>query len=81
MKGLLTMTGPGIEKGYRLQRTCGIVDAVATICYLLDLPVPETTEGGVLYQAFEDPDFELKEIQRLRDALARMEVMLAGQGR
>jgi hypothetical protein len=81
LRALFTMTGPGIKKGYRLQRTCGIVDLVPTICYLLDLPVPEQAEGAILYQAFKDPDFKLKEIQKLRDGLARLETALARQER
>ena len=76
LKGLLSFTGPGIKKGHRLQRTCGLVDIVPTICYLMDLPLPEQAEGSVLYQAFKDPDFKGKEVNKLRDGLARMETAL-----
>jgi hypothetical protein len=81
LKGLLVFNGPGIKKGGRLQRTCGLTDIVPTICYALDLPVPETAEGAVLYQVFKDPNFKLKDIQKLRDGLARMEAALARQER
>jgi len=81
LAGLLVFNGPGVKKGYRLQRTCGLTDVVPTICYLMDLPVPEQVEGGVLYQVFKDPDFKLKEIQKLKDGLARMETALARQER
>jgi len=58
---LFTLTGPGIKKGYRLKRTAWITDLVPTVCYLMNLPVPEHTEGAILYQAFEDPNFRYNE--------------------
>lgn len=76
LKALLTFTGPGIKKGYRLERTCNIIDMVPTICYLLDFPLPAQTEGAVLYQAFKDPNFKTKEVKKLKDGLARMETAL-----
>jgi len=76
LKALLTFTGPGIKKGYCLERTCNIIDIVPTICYLLDLPVPAQAEGSVIYQALKDPDFKLKEIEKLKSGLARMEIAL-----
>jgi len=76
LKALLTFTGPGIKKGFRLVRTTNIVDIVPTICYLLDFPVPAQTEGAVIYQALKDPDFKAKEIEKLKSGLARMETAL-----
>jgi predicted AlkP superfamily phosphohydrolase/phosphomutase len=76
LKALLSFNGPGIKKGYRLERTCNLIDIVPTICYLMDLPVPEQAEGAVLYQAFKDPDFKLKEIAKLKAGLVRMETAL-----
>ena len=81
LKALLTMTGPGIKKGHRLQRTVWLTDLVPTICYLMDWPVPEQAEGAVIYQAFKDPNFKLKEISKLKDGLARMETALAREER
>ena len=75
------MTGPGIKKGHRLQRTVWLTDLVPTICYLLDLPIPEQSEGAVIYQAFKDPNFKMKEIQKLKDGLARMETALQRENR
>ena len=60
LKGLFVLNGPGIKKGARLQRTVHLTDLVPTLCYLLDLPVPEHTEGAVIYQAFQDPNFKLQ---------------------
>ena len=62
LKSLLTITGPGIKKGWRMERTCGLTDIVPTICYLMNWPLPADTEGGVLYQVFEDPNFRFDEI-------------------
>ncbi|MEI6186099.1 MAG: alkaline phosphatase family protein [Dehalococcoidia bacterium] len=76
LKALLTFTGPGMKKGYRLQRTCNLVDIVPTICYLMDLPLPSTVEGAVIYQAFKNPDFKSDEINKLKAGLARMETAL-----
>jgi len=76
VKGLLVMNGPGLKKGYRLQRTVWMTDLVPTICYLMNLPVPAQAEGAVLYQAFKNPDFKRQEIQKLREGLARMELAL-----
>jgi len=76
LKALLTFTGPGMKKGYRLERTCNLIDIVPTICYLMDLPVPSTVDGAVLYQAFKNPDFKSDEIGKLRAGLARMETAL-----
>jgi predicted AlkP superfamily phosphohydrolase/phosphomutase len=73
LKGLLCMTGPGMKKGYRMDRTCSPTDIVPTICYLMDFPVPADVEGCILYQAFKKPNFKIMEIQKLKDGLARME--------
>jgi hypothetical protein len=77
LKGLLTMTGPSIKKGHRLQRTVWLTDIVPTICYLMNLPLPEQTEGAVIYQAFENPNMKLKEVSTLKGRLAAIETELA----
>jgi hypothetical protein len=42
----------------------------------MDLPVPSTVDGGVLYQAFKNSDFKSEEIAKLKAGLARMETAL-----
>jgi arylsulfatase A-like enzyme len=81
LRALLAMAGPGLRRGYRMERTAWLTDIVPTLCYLMDWPLPEQAEGAVLYQAFKDPNFKLKETAKLRDALARMETALARQDR
>jgi predicted AlkP superfamily phosphohydrolase/phosphomutase len=76
LKALLTFTGPGLKRGFRLERTCNLIDIVPTICYLMDLPVPPTVDGAVLYQLFKNPDFKTEEINKLKAGLARMETAL-----
>ena len=77
LRGLLTFTGSGIKKGHRMERTCNLIDIVPTICYLMDLPLPKTAEGAVLYQAFKNPNLKSDEISKLKTGLARMELALA----
>ena len=60
------MKGPGIKKNYIMKRTVELIDIVPTICYLMDLPVPREAEGGIIYQALEDPDIKIKEIRGLK---------------
>jgi predicted AlkP superfamily phosphohydrolase/phosphomutase len=54
------MAGPGISKGVSLQRQVRVIDVAPTLCHLLQWPMPKNVEGGVLYEAFEDPDWNLK---------------------
>jgi predicted AlkP superfamily phosphohydrolase/phosphomutase len=76
LKGLLTFTGPGIKKGYRLERTSNLIDLVPTICYMMDWPMPATVDGAVLFQVLKDPDIKVKEVRKLKEGLARMETAL-----
>jgi predicted AlkP superfamily phosphohydrolase/phosphomutase len=76
LKGLLLMAGPGIKKGFRLERTVSPLDIVPTLCHLLELPVPKDAEGGIIYQALEDPDAKMKELKKLRKNYQRVLAML-----
>ncbi len=66
LEGLLIMAGPGIKKNHAMSRTVRLTDIVPTVCHLLDIPVPRDTEGAIMYQALEDPNAKLKELQDLR---------------
>ena len=72
LRGLFIMAGPGVKKGHILKRTVRLEDIVPTICYLADLPVPEHAEGGILYQALEDPNMKLHELEKLRRNYRRL---------
>ena len=51
--GFLCMKGPGIKKGYTMERTAWIVDVAPTLAFLMDLPFPKHSEGAVLHQLIE----------------------------
>ena len=59
------MAGPGIKKGVHLKGQVRQVDVAPTICYLLGIEVPRDAEGGVVYEALEDPNWPLTELRRL----------------
>lgn len=79
LRGLLIISGPGVKRGVVLKRNVWLTDIVPTVCHILDLPVPRDAEGGIIYQALEDPDFKLKELKRLRDAVAKLRRALEGE--
>ena len=81
LRGLLIFQGPGIKKGYRMKRRCSLPDIVPTICYLTDMPLPAQAEGSVLYEALRDPNMKNNELNKLHEALARMETALARDNR
>ena len=53
------MAGAGVRRGVALQRQVRAVDVAPTLCYLLGVPVLKHVEGGVIYEALEDPDWHL----------------------
>jgi predicted AlkP superfamily phosphohydrolase/phosphomutase len=57
------MSGAGIRKGAALERQVRVVDVAPTLCYLLGWPMPKQVEGGIIYEALEDPDWHLNELQ------------------
>jgi predicted AlkP superfamily phosphohydrolase/phosphomutase len=66
VRPLLILCGPGVKKGFRLERNAWLTDIVPTVCYLMSLPIPAQAEGAVLYQALEDPDEPWHEAGRAR---------------
>ena len=62
---VFVMSGAGIKKGVHLKGQVRQVDVAPTISYLLGMDVPRDAEGGVVYEALEDPNWHLSEIQRL----------------
>ena len=75
LRGLLILHGPGIKKGYVMKRTCWLTDIVPTLCYLLEIPIPKHAEGGILYQALEDPNVKLNELRKLREEYEKLKKM------
>jgi predicted AlkP superfamily phosphohydrolase/phosphomutase len=56
---VFVMSGAGTRKGVALQRQVRAVDVAPTLCYLLGVPMPKDVEGGVIYEALENPDWHL----------------------
>lgn len=56
LRGIFTMSGPGVKRGVELERNVWCMDLVPTICYLAGWPMPKDTEGAVVFQALEEPD-------------------------
>ena len=59
------MAGPGVKEGVHLKGQVRQVDVAPTISYLMGMDVPRDAEGGVAYEALEDPNWHLTEIRRL----------------
>ena len=53
------MAGPGVREGMALERQVRVIDVAPTLCHLLGLPMPRDVEGGIIYEALEDPELHL----------------------
>ncbi len=61
------LSGAGVRKGIALERQVRVVDVAPTLCYLLGLPMLTNVEGGVVYQALEDPNWHLTRLLEFED--------------
>ena len=59
------LSGAGVRQGVALQRQVRVIDVAPTLCHLLGLPTPRNVEGGVVYEALEDPDWHLSALEAL----------------
>ncbi|MHB1135146.1 MAG: alkaline phosphatase family protein [Chloroflexota bacterium] len=73
---LFILKGPGVKQGEVIERNVWLTDVVPTLCHLAELPIPTQAEGAVIYQALEDPDAQVKEIQSLRRNVDRLKRMV-----
>ncbi len=48
--------GAGVRSAGPLERQVRVIDVAPTVCYLTGAPMPRNVEGGVIYEAVEDPD-------------------------
>jgi predicted AlkP superfamily phosphohydrolase/phosphomutase len=76
LRTLFILKGPGVKQGVEIERTVWLTDIVPTICRLTELPVPAQAEGAVIYQALEDADDQVKELQSLRRNVERLKRMV-----
>ncbi len=58
------MAGAGVRQGVALERQVQVIDVAPTLCYLLGIPMPANVEGGVIYEALEDPNWHLTALSR-----------------
>lgn len=56
LKNILLFKGPNIKKNYVYKRPRWLADIVPTLCYATGNPMPDDTEGAVIYQILEDPN-------------------------
>ena len=59
------LSGAGVRQGVALQRQVRVIDVAPTLCHLLGLPTPRNVEGGIVYEALEDPDWHLNALETL----------------
>lgn len=71
-EGFFGLAGPGVKKGFQLSRELRLEDVVPTICYLGEISIPSGCEGGIIYQALEDPDMKIKELRSCRRNYERL---------
>ncbi|MHB1415827.1 MAG: alkaline phosphatase family protein [Chloroflexota bacterium] len=72
LRTLFMMSGPGVKQGEVVERTIFLQDVVPTVCYLAGLPVPAQCEGSIVYQALEDPDMRLHELEKITKRYDKM---------
>ena len=61
------LSGSGVRKDVALDRQVRVVDIAPTICYLLGIPMPANVEGGVVYEALENPNWAIEELKKQAD--------------
>ncbi|SKA67317.1 hypothetical protein [Desulfobaculum bizertense] len=73
--------GLGVKKKGEVERSAAAQDVIPTICYVADLEIPADATGAVIYQALKDPNLKMSEINKLKDAISRMEAALQRDNR
>ena len=56
------MAGPGVKQDVALERSVRVIDVAPTLCHLLGWPMPRNVEGGIIYEALEDPDWYIRQL-------------------
>ena len=58
-----------MRRGVHLVGQVRQVDVAPTLAYLLGIPIPRGAEGGVVYEALEEPDWHLRVIDELKQSI------------
>ncbi len=72
VRPLLIMAGPNVKKNVEIERSVWLTDIAPTLCYLMDIPYPETMEGAIIYQALQDPTLTLTQKAKLHANYQRL---------
>jgi len=57
---LFVLSGAGVKQGVHLERQVRQVDVAPTLAYVTGLPTPTHTEGRVVMEALQQPDWHLR---------------------
>lgn len=68
-------------KAGTVERAVNAQDIAVTIATIADLPIDETCTGAIIYQLLKNPNLKLDEIQKLKEALVRMESVIQRDNR
>ncbi len=74
-------SGLAIDKAGTIDRAVSEFDIAVTIATIVDLELCKECTGAVIYQAMKNPNLKLDEIKKLKEALARMESVVARDNR
>ena len=74
--------GHGVNnKAGAVNRAVNAQDIYVTIANITDLPITAECTGAVLYQMMKDPNLKISEINKLKEAISRMESVIARDNR
>lgn len=81
-KGSLALYGNSVDgKAGNIARKANATDIVPTLAYVADFPITKDCIGGILYQGLKSPNLKLDETTKLKEALIRMESVIARDNR
>ncbi len=74
--------GHGVNnKAGVVNRAVNAQDIYVTIANITDLPITAECTGAILYQMMKDPNLKISEINKLKEAISRMESVIARDNR
>ncbi|MDE7012837.1 MAG: hypothetical protein K2O76_06335 [Mailhella sp.] len=74
--------GHGVNnKAGAVNRAVNAQDIYVTVANITDLPITAECTGAVLYQMMKDPNLKISEINKLKEAISRMESVIARDNR
>ena len=81
-KDAVGFIGLGINaKAGVIERAALAEDVVPTLAYIADIPITADCIGAIVYQVLKSPNLKLDEINKLKEALTRMEAALQRDNR